>query len=89
MMKISKTLPGITNDEAAEHSSDTSSWAGHADCGGSSTNELGSGVNVPGNCTGLEGAAQDCRLADWQQGLKEKDTNNDMRAACVFVSYVI
>lgn len=67
-----KTLPGIANDEAAEHCSDSSSWAGHTHCGSSSTDELGGSVDVPRDCAGLEGARQDCRLANWQQGLKEK-----------------
>lgn len=67
-----KKLPGIANDEAAEHCSNSSSWAGHSDCGSSSTNELGCSVNVPRDGAGLEGACHDCRLADWQKGLKEE-----------------
>lgn len=66
-------LPGIANDEAAEHCSNSSSWASHSDCGSSSTNELGCSVDVPRDGAGLEGAGHDCRLADWQQGLKEEN----------------
>ena len=69
---IWRTLPGIANDKAAEHCSNSSSWAGHTHCGSTSTNELGGSVDVPGDSAGLEGAGQDCRLADWQQGLGEE-----------------
>lgn len=64
------TLPGIANDEAAEHGSDTGSRASNTHCGSSSTNELGGSVDVSWDCAGLEGARQDRRLADWQQGLR-------------------
>lgn len=66
-----KTLPGIAYDKAAKHCSDSSSRTSHTNCGSTSTNELGSSVNITGNGAGLEGAGQDCRLADWQQGLGE------------------
>lgn len=65
-------VPGVANDEAAEHCSDSSSWAGHTHCGSTSADELSSSVNVPGDRTGLEGAGQHCRLADWQQSLGEE-----------------
>lgn len=67
-----RTLPGIADDEAAEHCSDSSSWAGHTHCGSPGADELGGSVDVPRDCTGLEGACQDCRLADGQQSLKGK-----------------
>lgn len=72
-------LPGIANDQAAEHCSNTSSWAGHSDCGGSGTNELGGSVDVPRDGAGLEGACHECRLADWQQGLKEDTEQQSVR----------
>lgn len=66
------TLPGVADDEAAEHCPDSSSWAGHTHCGSPSTDELGGSVNVPRDCAGLEGACQDWGLADGQQSLKKK-----------------
>lgn len=47
-------LPGIADDQAAEHGSNSSPWSRHTHCGGSSTDELGGSVDVPGDSAGLE-----------------------------------
>ena len=49
-------VPGVADDEGSEDGTDTSSWAGHTDGGGSSPDELGGGVDVPVGGGGLEGA---------------------------------
>ena len=41
-------VSGVTDDEGAEHSSDTSSGSSNTDGGGTSTDELGGGVNISG-----------------------------------------
>ena len=43
---LNKYRPGITNDQRAENGSDTSSGTGDTDSSGSSSDELGGGVNV-------------------------------------------
>lgn len=61
-------VAGIADDEGAEHRANTSTRAGHTDSGSTSTDELGSGVNVPGGGGGLQGAGGgDCHGAN--QGL--------------------
>ena len=40
-------VAGVSDDEGAEHSSDSSARSGDSDGSSSGTNELGGGVNVP------------------------------------------
>lgn len=47
-------VPGIADDQAAEHTANTSTRAGDTDCSSSSSNELCRRVNVPLDCAGLE-----------------------------------
>jgi len=47
-------VPGISDDETAEDSSDSSSRSSHSHGGGSGTNELSSSVDVPAHSAGLE-----------------------------------
>lgn len=54
--------PGIANNETTEHCSNSSTRSSDSDCSGSSTNELGGGVNVPADGTGLE--ASQCDLCE-------------------------
>lgn len=48
-------VAGIADDEGTEDASDTGTGSGDSDGGSSSTNELGSRVNVPGNSRSLDG----------------------------------
>jgi len=58
-------VPGITNDEGAEHGANTGARPGNTDCCSASTDELGRGVDVPVSCAGLQGASLvHCKLAD-------------------------
>ena len=53
-------VSGITDDQGAEHGSNTSSGSSDTDGGGSSSDELGGGVNVcPGSRCGDEGGLVD------------------------------
>lgn len=78
---VAVDLPGISNDETAEHCSNSSTRPSHSDCGGSSTNEFGSGINVPAHSTGLE--ASESYLGEgalWHEGyvsLKNKHLLSD------------
>ena len=78
---VAVDLPGISNDETAEHCSNSSTRSSHSDCGGSSTNEFGSGINVPAHSTGLE--ASESYLGEgalWHEGyvsLKNKHLLSD------------
>lgn len=54
--------PSIADNEAAKHSPNSSSGSSYSDCGSSSSNELGSGVNVPADGAGLE--APQCGLGE-------------------------
>lgn len=47
--------PCIANDETTKHCPNTSSRSSHSNGGSSSTNKLGSSVNIPADSTGLEG----------------------------------
>ena len=55
--------PSIADNQAAEHSPDSSSGSSYSDCGSSSSDELGSGVDVPADGAGLE--APQCDLGEW------------------------
>ena len=48
-------IASIANDEGSEDASNTSSRASNSNGGSSSSNELGSRVNVPRNSRGLQG----------------------------------
>lgn len=54
---LERGVAGITDDEGAEHGSNSSSGAGDSDCGSSSSDELGSGVNVLLGCGGGQSSA--------------------------------
>lgn len=47
-------LPGISNDQTAKDSSNSSTRSSHSNGGSSSSNELGSSVDVTAHCAGLE-----------------------------------
>jgi len=62
-------VPGVSDDETAEHRSDPGSRSSHAHGGGSGANELGRRVDVPAGGASLQGATQDHGLTDWKQRL--------------------
>lgn len=47
-------LPGISNNKATEHRSDSSTRSSHSHSGGSCSNEFSSGVNVTAHSASLE-----------------------------------
>lgn len=47
-------VPGVTDDEGTEYCSDTSTGSSDTDCCSTSTNELGSRINVTRDWRGLE-----------------------------------
>ena len=51
--------PSVADDETAEHCPNTSTGSGYSHCGSSSSDELGSGVNVPADSAGLEAPQYD------------------------------
>lgn len=61
---LQRGVAGIPDDQGAEHRPNTSTRAGHTHGGSTGTNELSSGVNVPGSSGGLEGAG-DGRRGNW------------------------
>lgn len=63
-----KDTPCISDDEASEHCSDSSTRPSNSNGGSSSTNKLGSSVNVPADSTGLDAPQWDLgEGALWQQ----------------------
>jgi len=62
-------VPGISDNETAEHRSDPGSRSSHAHGGGTGANELGCRVDVPTGGASLQGATQDHGLTDWKQRL--------------------
>lgn len=52
--KFKNALPGVSNDQASKHRSDSGSRPGHSDGGGSGADKLGSCVDVTAHRTGLE-----------------------------------
>lgn len=54
--------PSIADNETAKHGPNSSSRSSYSDCGSSSSDELGSGVNVPADSTGLE--TPQCELGE-------------------------
>lgn len=61
-MYACKNKPSIADDETAKHCPNSSSGSSDSDCGSSSSDKLGSGVNVPADSTGLE--APQCDLGE-------------------------
>lgn len=54
--------PSIADDETAKHCPNSSSGSSYSDCSSSSSDKLGSSVNVPADSTGLE--APQCDLGE-------------------------
>lgn len=59
---LQRWVPSIADNETAEHSPNSSPGSSYSDCGSSSSDELGSGVNVPADSAGLE--APQCDLGE-------------------------
>jgi len=55
-LALERGVPGIADDEGAEHAANASTRSGHTDGGGTSTNVLGSLVNVTAHSRGLQAA---------------------------------
>lgn len=60
--RSSEHKPSITDDETAEYCPNSSSGSSHSDCSSSGSDELGGGVNVPADRTGLK--APQCDLGE-------------------------
>ena len=58
-------VTGVADDERTEHSSDTGSGSGDADGGGTSTNELGGGVDVTSDWRGGD-VARKAHAESWR-----------------------
>lgn len=61
-MHARENKPSIADNETAEHSPNSSPGSSYSDCGSSSSDELGSGINVPADNAGLE--APQCDLGE-------------------------
>ena len=70
-----KKLPGISDDETAEHSADPGAGPGDAHCGSACSDKLSSSVNVPAHCAGLEATERHLLLGGQERGSLGNATN--------------
>lgn len=85
-INVYENKPSIADDETAKHCPNSSSGPSYSDCGSSSSDKLGSSVNVPADSTGLE--APQCDLGEralWHHSniaLKQEKTKQKKRTNC-------
>lgn len=81
---LQRWVPGIADDQAAEHAANTSTRASDTDCGRSSSNELCSRVDVPLDCTCLETPHS---LAEWSSAKSQSRDSGGQRHGLAVVLF--